>query len=217
VRYDPKFERTRENGREFGRAGKASKLLRDALRSAMLNVADGRVVSRLTTACLRMVQSDPVNGRGERTASNGDASLLVGFEFNVKTPVTQTIAFPFATAIDRATGRGQILIPAFIPRTMISAPDGSTHYRLLTAIVAANFDEETSLNTIVVSPAQILSNVEVPESIITVDLPPGLADESVFLVFGIDFLQIVNGREYPLNNVANNALAIVDANFIAAV
>jgi hypothetical protein len=37
---DPAFERTRENQKEFARAGKAGKVLRNALRSLLLHVGD---------------------------------------------------------------------------------------------------------------------------------------------------------------------------------
>jgi hypothetical protein len=47
IKNDPAFQRTRENGSEFGRAGKAGKTLRTALRTLLLNSSDGRVVSRL--------------------------------------------------------------------------------------------------------------------------------------------------------------------------
>src|ERR1700730_1185567 len=48
VKNDPKFQRTRENGAEFGRAGKAGKLLRTTFRLILMETSDGRMVSRLT-------------------------------------------------------------------------------------------------------------------------------------------------------------------------
>jgi hypothetical protein len=48
IANDPAFQRTRENGAEFGRAGKAGKLLRTALRALLLNSTDSRMVGRLT-------------------------------------------------------------------------------------------------------------------------------------------------------------------------
>jgi hypothetical protein len=48
IANDPAFQRTRENGSEFGRAGKAGKTLRMALRTLLLNSSDSRMVSRLT-------------------------------------------------------------------------------------------------------------------------------------------------------------------------
>ena len=48
IRSDPAFQRTRENGQEFGKAGKAGRLLRTSLRQYLQNAADSRMVSRLT-------------------------------------------------------------------------------------------------------------------------------------------------------------------------
>ena len=45
IKNDPAFERTRENGAEFGRAGAAGKLLRNALRTLIINSSDSRVAS----------------------------------------------------------------------------------------------------------------------------------------------------------------------------
>jgi hypothetical protein len=46
IANDPAFQRTRENGSEFGRAGKGGKLVRSAIRILLLNAKDKRVVSR---------------------------------------------------------------------------------------------------------------------------------------------------------------------------
>ncbi len=55
---DPAFQRTHENGSEFGRAGKAGKVLRVALRLLLLNASDNRVVSRLTQSMVKVIQAD---------------------------------------------------------------------------------------------------------------------------------------------------------------
>src|SRR5690606_28795908 len=77
---DPAFQRTRENGAEFGRAGKAGKVLRNALRPMFLNSADSRMVGRLTQRMVKIIQTDPVSERGERQVVNGNIELLLGFE-----------------------------------------------------------------------------------------------------------------------------------------
>ncbi len=50
IASDPAFQRARENGAEFGRAGKAGKLLRNALKAVSQKASDGRAVSRLTNS-----------------------------------------------------------------------------------------------------------------------------------------------------------------------
>src|SRR6476661_7893533 len=66
IANDPAFIRTRENGAEFGSAGKAGKALRNTLRQLLQNASDRRMVSRLTTEMMRVIQTDAVNARGER-------------------------------------------------------------------------------------------------------------------------------------------------------
>jgi len=46
IASDPSFQRRSENCSEFGRAGKAGKILRTALRTVLINSADGRIVRR---------------------------------------------------------------------------------------------------------------------------------------------------------------------------
>jgi hypothetical protein len=61
IKNDAAFQRTRENGAEFGRAGRASKILRDAVRVILQNAKDRRVVSRLTTEMVKVIQADVTN------------------------------------------------------------------------------------------------------------------------------------------------------------
>src|SRR5215831_4181203 len=83
IKNDPAFQRTRENGSEFGRAGKAGKVMRTALRTMLLNSADGRMVSRLTQQMMKVIQADTTSERGQRNVIDGEALLLNGFEFNI--------------------------------------------------------------------------------------------------------------------------------------
>lgn len=71
IASDPAFQRTRENGSEFGRAGKAGKLLRTALRPLLLNSADNRMVSRLTQSMMKVIQADLVSERGQINVIDG--------------------------------------------------------------------------------------------------------------------------------------------------
>ena len=91
VLSDPAFQRTRENGAEFGHGGRSAKYLRKSIRSLLLNVSDRRMISRLTQAMMRVVHSDPISGRGERNVLTGDLTLLIGFEFNQEAPLEKTL------------------------------------------------------------------------------------------------------------------------------
>lgn len=64
---DPRFKRTLENLSEFGRANKASKLVRTALREVVVKKADKYMSRRLSSIIMEVLKSDPVNDRGSRT------------------------------------------------------------------------------------------------------------------------------------------------------
>jgi len=79
IANDPAFQRTRENGSEFGRAGKGGKIIRNAIRLLLQNAKDKRVVSRLTKALVAIIKTDTTNERGLRTLQDGNLELLLGF------------------------------------------------------------------------------------------------------------------------------------------
>src|SRR5699024_5073881 len=63
IASDPKFQRTRENGEEFGRAGKAGKLLRIALKEVIQQGSDRKMVRRLFSEMIKVIHADQVSIR----------------------------------------------------------------------------------------------------------------------------------------------------------
>ena len=143
IASDPAFQRTRENGSEFGRAGKAGKILRTALRALLLNSADGRMVSRLTQSMIKVLQADLVSIRGLRNIIDGEAELLAGFEFNIRGKLGTSLFAPFVATIDRVTGVIEVTLASFIPANMIAAPSGTTHFKIISAGTEVDFEAET--------------------------------------------------------------------------
>ncbi|MBN8832964.1 MAG: hypothetical protein ABS68_07825 [Niastella sp. SCN 39-18] len=208
IANDPAFQRTRENGAEFGRAGKAGKVLRTSLRALLQNASDSRMVSRLTTEMLKVVQADTTNTRGQRNVIDGEAELLQGFEFNINGKLGTTLYAPFTAAIDRATGALTVDIPAFVPIHMIAAPGGSTHYKIISAGVEVDFENETYVvdsQDTAIQPwdATATAAISLANAVTAASTHP------LFLALGIEFYQEVNGQMYPLKNGAYNALALV--------
>lgn len=208
IANDPAFQRTRENGAEFGRAGKAGKVLRTSLRALLQNASDSRMVSRLTTEMLKVVQADTTNTRGQRNVIDGEAELLQGFEFNINGKLGTTLYAPFTAAIDRAAGSLTVDIPAFVPIHMIAAPGGSTHYKIISAGVEVDFENETYVvdsQDTAIQPwdATATAAISLANAVTAASTHP------LFLALGIEFYQEVNGQMYPLKNGAFNALALV--------
>ena len=204
---DPAFQRTRENGSEFGTAGKAGKLLRTSLRALLQNASDTRMVGRLMKAMVKVVQADETNVRGERNVIDGEAELLTGFEFNKNGKLGRTIYAPYTTTIDRATGKLTVDIPSFIALNMISAPSGSTHFKIISAGVEIDFENETYV--VDTNDSAILPWDVNPTAVISLENSvPANSTHPLFLALGIEFYQEVNAEKYPLKNGAFNALAI---------
>ncbi len=208
IANDPKFQRTRENGSEFGNAGKAGKVLRDALRALLQNASDNRMVSRLTQKMVEVIQADLTSVRGQRNVIDGEAELLEGFDFNANAKLSNTLYAPYIPTIDRVAGTLQINVPSYIPTTMVAAPGGTTHYKIVSAGAEVDFENET----FVVDSRQSALLAWDGTATAVLNLSNAVTANSthpLFLVLGIEFFQDVNGVKYPLKNGAYNALTIV--------
>ncbi|MBT1689229.1 hypothetical protein [Dawidia soli] len=212
IKTDPAFARVRENMSEFARAGQAAKVVSSALRSLIVNAKAYRMTSRLTKEFSRIIRTDAVNLRGQRTATDGEVGLLNGFNFNNKATLGSTFYPLIAPAIDRAAGTATIAVQEFSPTKMVIAPEGATHFRLIAGMARVNFEtgdyalgqtasEQIQVNSVANVQAQLVSN-----------LAGITGGDTLLLAFGIEYSQLVNGQQYPLNNGSFNALAIVAVN-----
>ncbi|MCB4800034.1 hypothetical protein [Neotamlana laminarinivorans] len=208
IATDPAFQRTRENGSEFGRAGKGGKVLRNAIRVLLQNAKDKRVVSRLTKQLVAVTKTDTSNARGLRTVQDGNLDLLQDFEFNLNGKLGATLFASFTKAFDRASGDATVSIAPFSPTLRIAAPSGTTHFKIAMGASELDFENETS--TFESSETAILPYEAANTA--AIDLSASLTANStlpVIQVLGIEFYQEVNGQMYALKNGAFNALAIV--------
>jgi hypothetical protein len=206
---DPAFRRTRENGMEFGTAGKGGQLIRKAQRILMRQARDHRVTSRLLQILMRIIKSDPINARGKRTVEDGDMSLLREFDFNEKGKLNTVFFSGYTPAFDRATGVFDVSIDAFVPTDTIDAPKGTTHIQLVAGVCALDFRGRNFEENHTFSP--IIPWDQTPQAALT--LSPTIGGGSllpVIQIIGVSFFQEVNAEMYPLRNGAFNALAIVE-------
>ena len=208
IKNDPAFQRTRENGAEFGRAGVGGKVLRNALRLLLQNAKDKRVVSRLTTNILKVVKADTTNERGSRTVEQGDLSLLGGFDFNANGKLGSTLFAPYSQSYDRVAGDADVSLAPFSPKQQIAAPSGTTHVKLVMGIAEVDFANESFVFDS--AETAILPFTAPPTA--QIDLMASVTANSTlptFQVLGVEFYQEVNGEMYSLKNGAYNALSII--------
>ena len=208
IANDPAFQRTRENGNEFGRAGKAGKLLRDAVRNQLQNAKDNRLVSRLTTEMLQVIKADATSTRGQRNVIDGETEMLEGFDFNINAKLGTTLFAPYTATINRVTGELSVHIPAFIPANMIAAPAGTTHFKIVSA--GAELDFENGTNVTDAKETPVLAWDTLATAVFDmVNTVTANSTHPLFVLLGIQFYQDVNGIKYSLKNDAFNAFAIV--------
>lgn len=208
IANDPAFQRTRENGAEFGRAGKAGKILRNSIRGLLQNASDARMVSRLTQEMVKVIQEDITNPRGQRNVIDGEAEMLEGFDFNINGKLGTTLYAPFTATIDRVAGTLTANLAAFVPLNMVAAPGGTTHFKIMSAGAEIDFENETFVAA--TNATAILPWDAVATAVINlVNAVTANSTHPLFLALGIEFYQEVNGQMYPLKNGAFNALSLV--------
>ena len=208
IQNDPAFQRTRENGSEFGRAGKGGKVLRNAIRVLLQNAKDKRVVSRLTKTLVAVTKTDVVNERGSRTLQDGNLSLLESFEFNLNGKLGATLFAAYTKAFDRVSGDATLDLAAFSPTIRIAAPAGTTHFKIVMGASELDFVNETSTfesDETVILPYSAANTAAIALSA-TITANSTLP---VVQVLGVEFYQEVNGQMYALKNGAYNALSVV--------
>ena len=208
IATDHAFQRTRENGAEFGRAGKVSKLMRNAFNNVMSKAKDSNVVSRLTTLMLKVVQGDTTHARGLRTVQDGDLTLLQNFDFNIEGRLSTTLQVQTSATIDRVTGEMEITVPPFIPADSLKAPAGSTHFKFISGAAELDFADASFVQSSLSSLSLPWDSAATSAVVLTHPLTPNTT-KPVFLTLGVEFYQEVNGEQYALKSGAFNCLAII--------
>lgn len=209
IANDPNFQRTRENGSEFGRSATAGKVLRTAIRNLMTNAKDRLVTSRLTRVMTQIKNLDTTSVRGERNISlgivaAGGMALLKGFNFNIKAILSSIFFAQYA--IDGATG--EVTITDLNPINDVVAPGGATHMAVKAGWSKVDF-ATGEFDT-------VLSNIEtipIDATVQTLSLAftaPPQGTGSGFQLLHIEFFQEVNGDLYSLKNGSYNSLSILE-------
>ena len=209
IATDPAFVRTRENGAEFGNSVMAGKLLRNTVRGMSMNTADSRMSTRLTKVMSRIKNMDTNSIRGERNVAAGLATaegkqLLKGFNFNIKAPLGAVLHKPCRLDIPA----GEIIVDEIVPMNDVSVPPGATHMVFKGGYAVVDF--ATGDAALAVSPSTRLP-INMDEEV--VDLVPATLPTITgikLMILCIEFVQEVNGADYPLKNGAYNVMNILE-------
>ncbi|WP_298948572.1 hypothetical protein [uncultured Polaribacter sp.] len=209
IQNDPAFERTRENGSEFGSSASSGKLLRTTVRNLMIRAKDNRVSSRVTQKMTQIKNFDTTSVRGQRNVAIGlstpeGQATLKGFDFNNRAILSAVLFAPFTLA----PATGEVTIPDLVPLNDIAYPGGATHVSLSSAFL--NIDFATTDNAIEYSPTVNIpiDSTSATQTLTPAGVPAGTGNDIYVLL--VEFFQEINGVQYPLKNGAFNVLNIID-------
>jgi hypothetical protein len=104
----------------------------------------------------------------------------------------------YTLSVNASSGIAQVSLPDFIPSSSISAPSGVTHIRFVLSFAIIDFDHSIFSGN---STCSELVEID-KEALSPIDLQIPLNSPFsgiLFIVFGMECLQIVNGKEYRMS------------------
>ena len=201
-------QRTLENNSEFSTQSKATSLIGDSFRACVANAKSADWHNRLAKITREVLKLDLTNVRGQRGIIDDETSLYEGYDFNGNAPLGRVLYAQVATSLDRSTGVCQIIVPALTPAISVSAPQGATHFRYISCSAEIDFENGMVTTTDTNSDFVALSNV--PQLTTTLDVNVSVnAAKPIFMGFGLEFYQEVNGQKYLLQNGQYNPFQLL--------
>jgi hypothetical protein len=201
IHEDAAFERTRENMSEFGRAGVANRLVREAFLIVLQNISDRYVSGRLTKRMVRIIHSDPVRKRGERIVTPEALPMLEGFNFNRNKLLADTLYAPWYLYQDHAAGLFKIQIPFFNAITMVDTQTDAIDYCLTACATSIDFEQREVSTVTQQSPLIQINDTSTRSIQLSLTLPPG-NPHPVIITLGVEF----HGMSIPR---PSNAMAVI--------
>ena len=226
VKNAPEFIRTRENMNEFGGCAIAGKSLRVGLAQLMKQMSDRQLTGRITSIMKRINLEDQSEARGYRAILiSTQKQYLLGLNFDSNISLDTIFFAPYSVAASPDRSTVTLTVEAFNPASFVSAPSGTTHFRLINTVsVLSDFAynetsrayepidiENNETSTIAYSAYLDIGTATAAATTVeaALDGPPTLsADVSVINAVGIEFYQKVGADYYLLNS--GNALKIND-------
>ena len=206
---DPQFARSRENAEDFGTGSTAAKLL-NANSKIFFGINSNKIAfNRLKVFVSKLIRKDETHLRGKRNVIASNTSLLVGFELNGNASMRSIFNTRFSINGNKQTGGLGISIPSFIPVERIKAPKGTTHFKIIIAGSAIDFDKPDCERTNLESDLIEFNDSATDELEMSVHLPPNSL-RPLFLYFGIAFMQLTMGEKYNVAQCKLNPVSIIN-------
>ena len=194
----PEFEGSRCAGYEFGRASQISRLIRHGLVSNLKDI-EKLGHSKLTGIIQKVIQSDPISGRGERKFYLGNYRMIDGLELGKDFVLSILGGKPLISLLD--SGKKVGFDFSHLGLVQVPKMDSPiTHYS--TSIFAVKIGEDSEITGEKLEFAFPLTNVSQPVSGIgsqMLEYSESKDENQIILTaIGIRFYQEVNGRYFIL-------------------
>ena len=130
----PRFERTRQENREFKGCVKAAGSIAEAVYPVKA-LGDFNSFGQLVRVCKFIQQADRSRPKGERALLLSlSHSLLDGFSFNKYHRFETLVSSPLSFSIDRQNGSLLAIIPPMRPGIHLFNPAGQPYYRIVVCL-----------------------------------------------------------------------------------
>lgn len=209
----PGYHAQRANMMEFGHASKAAHLIFLAFAHSHHLAKDINLSAHLTREVRKVIKSDKLNEYGKRNITDGETSLMEGFEFNENAPLSKVLLAPYTTSINTATGKMQVTIQSQNLHKMVKAPAPATHFIVQLAASSIDFVNRQHVSDSISSEILPLQGTLAAPLSLTVKLPPNNIHPH-FLALRVSFLQECKGVIKPLPTIVHNAMAFVEVHSV---
>jgi hypothetical protein len=226
IASEKSFQRTRENNNEFGGSATAAKSIRVAISTSLQNKCDMYMSARLNKV-FREILKKSTGVRGQRAILlSANKSMLEGFDFDNRLNFANKFLAPYTVVPNATRNQCVITVPSFIPATLVKAPIGATHFRLVSAIgvesdyaynaVTDRYEATdptlNQLNALVYGTTTAINSTTAATFTLTAVLPgtpaPTMtATVSVVQCLGIEFFQRIGTTDYLL--ATDNCIKVV--------
>lgn len=138
VSTEAAFEGSRKASSEFGRAGAASGLIRNAIKAFCTYAGDGQTHARLSKLFGEIIRADKVNPVGERQVMTENIAPLKSFEWVIDHPLSRSFWGQVGGSMT-PEGKLTILMNAFNPKRDLAWPLNATHAEISVVCLSADF------------------------------------------------------------------------------
>jgi len=114
-------ESSRKSSSEFGRGNAAAVLINKGFKPLIDLVGSTRVIDRLKSILIKIVNTGPIELKGKRQVTDGDVALLKGFQFNRYTSMDRLITISPSIQVDPG-GELTVSLPKMRVKDMFYPP-----------------------------------------------------------------------------------------------